>query len=672
MKRFLKYLPLHFLFFLILGIGVQFYIEIWIFSLLVLMAVCVSLIALLFFLRNKIIITCVTGLLFFFIGVSSVYYQDARNFKNYYTHYTKDSVQVVLKITSVLKPSLYQDKYVAEVLQVESMRTRGFILLNIEKDSLQNTLQIDNQIIVKPIFNTILPPLNPNQFNYKNYLAKQGVYKQVFLASKQYLKTRNRRASLIGIAANFRNKVQTSLEKYDFQRDELAVISALLLGNRQGISKELLTDYADAGAIHILAVSGLHVGILLWILSFLLKPLERYQNGTYLKAFILVLLLWMFAFVAGLSASVVRAVTMFTFVAIGETLQRRKIISFSLITSMLVLLIAKPLFLFDVGFQLSYLAVFSIVWLQPKIYESYTPRYFLDKKIWLLISVSLAAQIGILPLSIYYFQQFPGLFILSNLVIIPFLGTLLTAGILVIILSLLDFLPAVLVDFYSFVISQMNAFISWVSRQEQFLFTGIYISFAMMLAVYSVLFFGILFILEKKAKRLCYVLFTIILVQSIAIKAIFNTNSKDAFIVFHKNKTSLIVQRSGSNLKVQSALDFKEVVATKVLKSYKTANGITAIHKVNFKSYLNFKGQDIIVVDSFGVYPTRKLKRPIVLLQYSPKLNLERLIKTIQPSIIVADGSNYKSFSTTWTAITRKAKIPYHYTGRQGAFILEE
>jgi competence protein ComEC len=166
----------------------------------------------------------------------------------------------------------------------------------------------------------------------------------------------------------------------------------LLLGQRQDISKELLTDYQKAGAIHILAVSGLHVGVLLWMLSFLFQPIERLPYGKFLKAIVIVLLLWGFAFIAGLSASVVRAVTMFTFLAIGQSFQRKHVVTYSLIASMFFLLLIKPMFIFDVGFQLSYLAVFGIVWLQPKLYAVWKPTFTWVHFFWQLCTVSIAAQ----------------------------------------------------------------------------------------------------------------------------------------------------------------------------------------------------------------------------------------------------------------------------------------
>jgi competence protein ComEC len=672
MKRLIKYLPLHFLIFLILGIGIQFYTQIWTFGFLNLLLLIFFLVISLVLLWKKKDITLVALFLFFMIGVSAVYIQDARNFKNYYSNFSTQDANVVLRISKVLKSGFYHDKYVAEVVQINAHKTSGEILLNIQKDSLQNPLKIDTEIFVKPTFKLVLPSLNPNQFDYKFYLAKQGIHQQLFLETTQFLKLSNSAVSLVAVSEVFRDKIQQSLLKFKFKTDELAVISALLLGQRQDISKELLTDYAGAGAIHILAVSGLHVGIILLILSFLFKPLEKLKNGKYLKAFCIVLLLWMFAFIAGLSASVVRAVTMFTFLAVGQSFQRKKVVVFSLISSMLFVLIVKPIFLFDVGFQLSYLAVFGIIWVQPKLVAVYKPKFLIDKKIWQLFTVSIAAQVGILPLSIYYFHQFPGLFVVSNLVIIPFLGAILIGGIVVIAMSLLDILPQFLGDTYGFVISLMNGFVSWVSHQEQFLFKDLSISFLMMLGSYLFVIFGVVFLINRSPKRLIYFFISILLVQNLYFFESKKATEKDAFIVFHKSRFSVLGRREGAEIKLQHNLDTITSKEIKAVKSYRIAAHIKNIENVDFKNYINFKEQDILLIDSLGTYQLDKLKEPIVVLMYSPKINLERLIQTLKPSLIIADGSNYKSDINSWEITALKNAIPFHYTGKKGAFVLNK
>ncbi|MDD7913515.1 ComEC/Rec2 family competence protein [Polaribacter sp. MSW5] len=432
-----------------------------------------------------------------------------------------------------------------------------------------------------------------------------------------------------------------------------------------------MSDYSRAGAIHILAVSGLHVGIILLILSWLFKPLEKLRKGKFLKTVFIILFLWMFAFVAGLSASVVRAVTMFTFLAIGMSFQRKNVVEFSLITSLFFLLIVKPMFLFDVGFQLSYLAVFGIIRVQPKLYEIYKPSFLIDKKIWELITVSVAAQIGILPLTLYYFHQFPSLFLLSNLIIIPCLSAILIGGILVITLSLLGVLPQFLANVYGFVISQMNSFVSWISNQEEFLLKEISLSFLMMIALYVTIVFLTRMLIYFSPKKVIYFLISILFVQSVFVFENYQKKTKKEFIVFHKSRKSVIGIRGEGRLDVYHNLDSLSFQKLNLIPSYKIGENVSKIIETNINAVFKFDKTPILLIDSLGVYKLNQLKNPIVVLQYSPKINLERLIRVLQPKQIIADGSNYKSYINRWEITSKKQKTPFHYTGRNGAFILK-
>lgn len=671
MKRLLNYLPLHFVAFVILGICCQFFTEFWTFGFLNLFLILIIFLFLLL-VKSKILATIVSFWLFFFIGVSAVFLNDDRNYDDFYVHHIKDNSSRVLQIYKTLKSGHFHNKYLARVIQLSGKKTRGSILLNIVKDSLSTPLKVDEVIMIRPDFKALNPPLNPHQFDYKYYLFKQGIHHQIFTEDKRILKLNYPKFSLFGLSAKTRFNIQKSLENYNFTKDELAVINALLLGQRQDISKELITNYQNAGAIHILAVSGLHVGIILLLLSFICKPLEHFKYGNFLKTILIILLLWCFAFIAGLSASVVRAVTMFSFVAIGMSFKQKNIVEFSFISSLFFLLLIKPMFLFDVGFQLSYLAVFGILYAQPKIYKIWKPKYRIVDFFWQLFTVSLAAQVGILPLSIYYFKQFPGLFLASNLVIIPFLGVILIAGIVVIVLALVHFLPQFLADLYGNIIALMNVFVGWISHQESFLFKEISISIWMMLLWYVLLFTGVYLLFTRSAKKLLYFLFAVVLVQSFFLYERVKSNTKREFIVYHKSRFSIIGKRLGNQLYVQHPLDSSTVKNDYSVKNYRVAEYISKIQNIDFKNYLKFANKDVLLIDSLGVYKIDHLKNPIVILQYSPKINLERLIKRIKPSQIIADGSNYKSYVLRWRKSCLKESIPFHYTGKKGAYILRE
>src|SRR5690606_4700208 len=184
------------------------------------------------------------------------------------------------------------------------------------KDTVQKSLKVDDIFIAKTTFKAINPSLNPNQFDYKKFLEKKYIYHQISTNYHSLLKVASNKQTLSGTADAIRNQINSKLKKYPFAVDELAIINALLLGQRQDVSEDVYNNYSNSGAVHILAVSGLHIGIILLILSLVLKPLEAFKHGKLVKTILLVLMLWSFAVIAGLSASVTRAVTMFSIITI--------------------------------------------------------------------------------------------------------------------------------------------------------------------------------------------------------------------------------------------------------------------------------------------------------------------------------------------------------------------
>ncbi|WP_231658750.1 ComEC/Rec2 family competence protein [Polaribacter dokdonensis] len=654
----------------ILGILCQFYFKVWQFGFLKIGLLFLTLLLFLL-IKHRVLNTLISFFLFYFIGVSSVYINNDLNYDNHYSNHIEAHQLTFLKISKVLKPNRYYKKFEAEVIQVDSTKTRGKILLNISNSDYTKILNVDAVLVSKLEIQSISKSLNPYQFNYKTYLEKQRIQEQIYLKEQDYLIHQSSQNTLIGYSDRFRNKVEKALKKYNFKANDLAVINALLLGKRVNISKDLLEDYANAGAIHILAVSGLHVGIILLILSFLLKPLEQIRNGKIIKTVLIVIFLWVFAFIAGLSASVIRAVTMFTFLAIGLFFNRKNIVLFSLISSLFFLLVFKPLFLFDVGFQMSYLAVFGIVILQPKIYKLWKPRYMIIDKFWQLTTVSLAAQVGVLPLSLYYFHQFPGLFILSNLIIVPVLGFILIGGILIITLALSNSLPQVLAKFYGKIISLMNNFVSWIAKQEDFLFTEISLSLSMMFIIYLVIIFWIYFFLNRKPRRLIYLLISIIVLQGFVLYEEHQKRNKDEFIVFHKSRNTIIGERRGASLSIHHDLDSTFINQLNAITAYQVNQNVKVNTVENIPYIFTFRNQNVLVVDSLGVYRIGDFKNQIILLKQSPKINLERLIKELSPKQIIADGSNYKSYVKRWKATSEKLNIPFYDTSINGAFILK-
>ncbi len=570
-----------------------------------------------------------------------------------------------LKITEVLKPDSYNHKYISEVKAVDGTSTSGKILLSIGKNSFSEKFTIDNILVVCSSLKNIRKPLNPYSFDYSKYLKTLSVYDQIRVWNTQVYSLTQGNPTLRGRAERFRNFLLTKLQKTSFGKDEHAIVQALILGQKKEISKELYSDYAAAGAVHILAVSGLHVGILFFIFSFLLKPLKRLPQGNLIQSLALVLCLWGFAFTTGLSPSVTRAVTMFSFFAFAKSINRETNSINTLFLSLLMLLIVNPRWLFHVGFQLSYLAVLSILLIQPKLRTFYRPRFYIDKMFWDIFTVSIAAQLGILPLSIYYFHQFPGLFFITNLVVLPVLGILLGIGVLVVFLAALELLPEWISVTYNFLISRLNQFITWVANQERFLFENIHFSEGKLIGSYLLLITLVILWKRFNYEKLVLGFASLSLLIGIFIWDKRNA-SETEFVIFHKSRKSLMGYKKAEKFLLfrRNSGTYKNAVP---IKGYRIARQIDNISEENILSVLKYKQQTILVLDSLGVYP--KLSKAIVVLTQSPKVNLERLIDSLKPRIIIADGSNYLSYISRWRRTCQQKKLPFHHTGKEGAYV---
>ena len=330
------------------------------------------------------------------------------------------------------------------------------------------------------------------------------------------------------------------------------------------------------------------------------------------------------------------------------------------------------MFLFEVGFQLSYLAVFSIVWIQPKLYVLWKPTWKLIDYFWQLFTVSTAAQLGVLPISLFYFHQFPGLFMLSNLVIIPFIGSILIGGIVVIVLSLLKILPLFMANVYGVVISAMNAFVSWISKQESFLIEEISFSFLLLITTYGCLVVGVRFLTKRSYKNSLAFLGVVALFQLGLLYEKCQMGIKKELVIFHKSRQTLLVERTGKRIKVYHDLDSLQLLKLSALKSYKIGEKIEdVLYKSKLPTVLKLQHTNLLLIDSLSVYQLPALQNCVVLLCQSPKINLVRLLKTIHPKEVIADGSNYKSQIRHWRAICEKYQVPFHDTGTDGAKFLK-
>ncbi len=673
--KFINFAVVRFSIFLVLGILSSHFFPTSTFILKYALALFLGVAILWFRAQNQLIQTVYFGIAayssFFAIGYFNYQIRLPQFQENHYSHFVADNTPEILqvKIAQTVKPDKYNFKYFADVEAINGVRKDGKILLNISRDSIKNSFSPDEILLVYAPISEIPKPLNPNQFDYSAYMRSLGVHGQLRVSEKEILKTANGSKTLLGIAQNYRRRIVEKLQSTKLKTDERAIIQALVLGEKKDIDKSLYTEYAAAGAVHILAVSGLHVGILYVIILFLLKPMSRWKYGVFLQSVLIVILLWGFALFSGLSPSVTRAVTMFSFFALAKLFNRETNSINTLFLSFLALLIVNPLWLFQVGFQLSYLAVFFIVWLLPLFYKVGYSKYWIVRKIWAIVAVTISAQIGVLPLSLYYFHQFPGLFLLTNMVVLPFLTILMCGGILIVILVALEILPNWLSESYNFLIEGLNRFIHWVAVQDEFLFKNIHFSSLKVMGAYLLIIALALFLKKKNYRNLIISLWSISILISIYIYDEFRT-SANQFVVFQKSKKTLLGYKNGKYFTVYKDESTKDISEEYPIKSFKAALSITNYSQEKLSSVFQYKNRNILIVDSLGITPKQKNIHTL-LLTNSPKVNLNRLIDSLDPKQIVADGSNYFSYVKRWEKTCKLKKLPFSHTAKQGAFSIE-
>ena len=387
---------------------------------------------------------------------------------------------------------------------------------------------------------------NPFEFDYKSYLARKKIYRQVYIPDQNWqLVEVAGDFSLSVFAENIRLQLLQIYRQQNLGKNEMQILSALTLGYKRELDPETRRVFASAGAMHVLAVSGLHVGIIYLMLGVLLGFLRRQKSGRVLFVLLVVVALWFFAFITGLSPSVSRAATMFTFVVAGNNMRRQTNIYNNLAASAFVLLLINPNNLFEVGFQLSYCAVFGIVFLQPRFEKLITIPYKVPRWFWQLLTVSVAAQIATFPVSVFYFNQFPVYFWISNLFVIPAVMLLIPSGIALLIFHRVPVLSEVL----SMVIDNVVGFVYQALRFIEHLPHSV-IRFSLLPAEFIFLtvslLFLFIFISSKSRRYLKLSMFMFFLVVTTTLTAKISNIFRNELIVYNEPGNSVLHLISGN------------------------------------------------------------------------------------------------------------------------------
>ncbi len=557
------------------------------------------------------------------------------------------------------------------------------ILVYLEKDSISKSLRYGDILLLKAKLNGITNSGNLHEFDYKRYLHRNKIYFQTYQNSKQWIKLASNQGNpLYELAYNTRNKILNIYKKSGLSGDEFAILSALTLGVKDYLSDDIVHNYSHSGAMHVLAVSGLHVGIITMMLNFLLSFMRKKPKLRIIHTMVVICFLWLFAVMTGLTPSVTRSALMFTFFIVGSNSGKKPHSLNSLAAAAFIILIFNPNSLFHVGFQLSFLAVASILIFQPAISKLFTFKNMIADKIWQLTSVSIAAQIGTTPISIFYFHQFPVYALLTNIIVIP-------AAMLIMYLTVALLITAAFSSFAHYVAIVLSFVIKLLNKSTQFIenmpFPSVeFISLSPieLILSYAVVIFATTMFFTKNKKLLFVILVMLIIMFSIRDFRYFKNVNNSSLLVFRTNKYSAfasivglkmnlyadtIIINNKSNIKylcsnIITKCNINEFVVNSLMLDTATMFPVKFMYTDKIKiAYLQGK------VDRFRA--DTKIKVDYVILGKNSTINVEYITDLFYFDTLIIDSSMPKWKQNIVEKECVKKQIKFYNINGEGGFL---
>lgn len=494
---------------------------------------------------------------------------------------------LIVKIVNEPKLSSGILRFESEVIALKEndtvLNSTGKLLLAIKTDSLKNIdFQYGDFLLVPPNYKEIEPSFNPGEFDYKSYLRSKQIYYQLFVNAVEVKKIAQHQGNpIIYNSLLLRKRLVDKFIKYIPDKEASSLASTLILGYRADLNKDLIEAYSKTGTMHVLSVSGMHVGIVFLVLSFLLKAMNKNKKLILIRAILIIGVIWFYSLLTGFSPSVCRSALMLSFVVLGKAINKNQNTYNLMAISAFFLLIYDPFYLFDVGFQLSYLAVAGLVYFHPIIYHTFYIKNKILDYIWSYSALSVAAQLATFPFSLYYFHQFPIYFLLSNLLIVFPVAIIMYAGISFLIIPI-EFLNKFLGAFLNWTIILTNNILYKIEKMPFSALEGLWIN---IYELFLLIFLIILFIFWNtyRKKRLIWagLITGILLVSSFSFRSIQNFNRHE-LIFYSLRKNTAIAYLNRGEAVVISDIDSLDKLFNYSIKPFLSIRGISEIQYLSF------------------------------------------------------------------------------------------
>lgn len=633
-----------------------------------------------------------SAMLFFLtLGYQLTYQYDDWNRTTHFRHWLAGEDQVAIGRILALqdKGDRWQVRMQVEQIEDSSQTWRGCsgrLLAYIDGDS-SLTLRVGQRLLLEGRISRIRPPYNPGAFDFSRYMRVQNIYFQTFCKVNEY---RILAAPFSGRLSLWMTRQQSKgvaiLRRHLRDDQAFGVGAALILGSRSELDEGIREAYSQTGAMHVLAVSGLHVGMVALFLGFLLKRIRiRNRKVEWFKLTLQVAGIWGFALLTGASPSVLRAAGMFSMLILGIHLHRYSNIYNTLAASAFLLLCFRPFMLMELGFQLSYLAVLGIVYFQPRLYRLWYVPSPAGRWAWKLVCVSLAAQITTLPISLYYFHQFPVYFWLSGLVVVPAAMLMLPIGLALLAGSKIPLLSIVLGKILLAIISGVNGIIQLIKELPGHLIDGIWIGSLTLCLLYLIVIFVVLFLERRRRLWLNLAMLGLLAIgiqnlwrQWEAVhqrQLVFYRIYQHTAVDFIDGKESYTL--SDGELpqeKLERANQyFQWSQQVKQARRYHLEKDevVTAGNWMYQEGFAQFYDLRVAVLESEVPAFDEPIEVDYLLIRNNPEVDISAVLQSFAPRQLVFDASNHLSSINRWKAVCRQLNQPFHDLNEQGALIID-
>jgi len=609
------------------------------------------------------------------LGLFITYAKDTRNDNYWFGNNYKEGDTLIVSINEPLqvKSSSYRTEAIVEniISNGSSQSYKGKVLLSFSKSDIASSLKYGDKILITKPLQRIRNLGNPAEFDYRQYSAFRQTYHTLWLEENDWMPLhQNDGNAFKSFIISARLKILSALKENIKSKDELAIAEALLVGYRDDLDIDIVQAYSSTGVVHIISISGLHLGIIYLFLAWLFNKIPGINKVKVVRLALLLGSLWIFSLVTGASPPVLRAAVMFSFIIIGEGLGRQSSIYNTLAASAFVLLCVDPFMLWDIGFQLSYLSITGIVMFQKPLYKL---LYFDNKlfdKIWKLMSVSIAAQLLTFPLCLYYFHQFPLFFITTNIIVVP-----LTALILYLEIALVLTYPLHIVAFnigriVELLISLMNKLILLTSQLPFAIWNYIPATVISTVLLYGIILAACYWLMNKnkaafKAALVFGSFFTVIMGYTK-----WATASQHKLIVYNIPKHEAIDIVKGNDYQFIGDEGLNTVTQNYYLKPARTAFRLSNnIDTLPAQSLLLLN--KVLLVDSnLNLEPgKKKVDVDMIILSKNPQILIPQLDSVFNCRQYIFDASNSLWKIEQWKKDCERLHLPFHSVPEQGAFV---